>query len=266
MTENNNDSLLAPTSIKEAEYSVKMTQMAFDRINQIVSEVRGYLTAERKGIPINVNKIKTEIRDKQQELVQKQRMNEILKKRAKQEKTKIAEWKQLYKETPDEQKEAEQEKIMSEIRRRSAEIQSIEEKIGKKLPDESEINMNIDFLNIKLNICQQEKFIGPIDKDPRMVELWNQQQEISDFLVKKRAELDTFKKNAEKQKKKSGSTDEDQRIKELKKQEKAVSDFVVKKRAELDTFKKNVEQHKKNFEAELNDLKKKLEQQKGRSK
>ncbi len=266
MTENNNDSFLTLTSIKEAEYSVKMAQLAFDRINQIVSEIRGYLTAERKGIPINVNQIKTEIRNKQQELVQKQRMNEILKKRAKQEKTKIAEWKQLYKETPDEQKEAEQEKIMSEIKRRSAEIKTIEEKIGQKLPDESEINLNIDFLNFKLNICQQEKFVGPIDKDPRMVELWKQQKEISDFLVNKRAELNTFKKKVEKEMKKSGSTDEDQRIKELKKQEKVVSDFVVKKREELDTFKKNVEKQKKNFDTELNDLKKKLEQQKRRSK
>lgn len=194
MTDNNQNVSLTPNSIIGAECSVKIAQLAFDRINQIISEIREDLTAERKGIPINVNKIKTEIRNKQQELIQRQRKDDYLKKMAKQHKGKIAEWKQLYKEVPVEKKEAEKENIMSEIKHRAAEIKIIEEKIGRKLPKETEINLNIILLNMKLEVCQLEKSEGPIDKDPRMLALWQQQKAASDFLINMRAELETLKK------------------------------------------------------------------------
>lgn len=185
---------LTEDPLKRAEQSVDITQKVHKRINRIVSEIKDNLKAEREGNPINVNKLKAEIRKKQQQLILIQRNTQKLKQRSIHHKTNIGQWKQAYEDLPDENKEAEKEKLISEINRRAVQIKKLEKKIGRFLPFETAINQDIDILKIKVGVFEQQIFEGSLDQDPRLLNLLQQQKNANGLLKSARAELKSLKK------------------------------------------------------------------------
>ncbi|MEJ2249686.1 MAG: hypothetical protein P8Y97_08505 [Candidatus Lokiarchaeota archaeon] len=116
-------------SLREAQDSYKTAKNVLEKVNQIVTEIKDDLKEEREGSPIDVNKIKAELRKKRHEKDQIKRKIEKLKQRSRNHKDAISQWKQWYETINEEDKTEEREKLMSEINRRAAEIKTIEEEM-----------------------------------------------------------------------------------------------------------------------------------------
>ncbi len=185
---------LTEDPLKRVKQSVDITQKVHKRINRIVSEIKDNLKAEREGNPINVNKLKAEIRKKQQQLTLIQRDIQKLKQRSIKHKTNIDQWKQVYEDLPYENKEAEKEKLIREFNRRAVQIKKLEKKIGRLLPFEIAIKQDIDILKIKVGVFEQQIFEGSLDQDPRLLNLLQQQKNANSLLKSARAELKSLKK------------------------------------------------------------------------
>lgn len=184
-------------SLKEAQDSFQIAQNVLEKLNRIVTEIKDDLKAEREGSPIDVNKIKTELRKKRHEKDLIETKIEKLKERSRNHKKAISQWKQWYESITEEDKTEEREKLSSEINHRAAEIKIIEEEIGKSFPIETKINEEIDILVLKEHIFGQDKFDGPIDDDPRLSLLLTQQKEAKNLLESARANFENLKKQTE---------------------------------------------------------------------
>ncbi|MEJ2249280.1 MAG: hypothetical protein P8Y70_00385 [Candidatus Lokiarchaeota archaeon] len=183
--------------LKEAQESFYIAQEVLRRINRVVTEIKDDLKGEKEGNANDLNKIKLGIRKKRYDLNQIQRKIKKLKNRAKSHKKAIDQWKQWYKAIRKGDKSEERKKLSNEINRRAAEIKRIEEKIGNSFPTKAKIREEIDNLEIKLLVFEQTKFEGPVNQDPRLLDLLKQQQEAEKFLESARIKLENIKNQAE---------------------------------------------------------------------
>ena len=194
MEESNFNEDLIEDPLEKTRESYRIAKEVYRGIDQIVEEIKADLKMEREGIPKDKNKIKTEILKKQYESNKIQRESEKLKIRAKYHKGAIDQWKRWHESITEDDKTQEKEKMLSEINRRGAEIKKIEEEIGMLFLKETKIKEEIDKLNIKLQIFDQDRVDGPIEQDPRLVVLLNQQQEAKIALESAHMELKNLKK------------------------------------------------------------------------
>lgn len=181
-------------SLREAQDSYKTAKNVLEKVNQIVTEIKDDLKEEREGSPIDVNKIKAELRKKRHEKDQIKRKIEKLKQRSRNHKDAISQWKQWYETINEEDKTEEREKLMSEINRRAAEIKTIEEEIGKSFPIEKKISEEIDILELKEQIFRQDV---SITADQRLSDLLIQQKKAENLLESARQDLENIKKKTE---------------------------------------------------------------------
>jgi len=184
-------------SLKEAQISFEIDQYVADRLNRVVLEIKDDLKGEREGKPIDVNAIKTELRKKRYERDEINAKIEKLKERSRNHKKAITQWKQWYEGIEEEDKTEERKKLVNEINRRAAEIKKIEEEIGQSFPIETKVREEIEILELKIKILEQEKFDGPIDDDPRLTPLLTQQKKAKQSLESTRVNFEKLRKKRE---------------------------------------------------------------------
>lgn len=184
-------------SLKEAQISFEIEQHVADRLNRVVLEIKDDLKAEREGKPIDVNAIKTELRKKRYKRDEINTKIEKLKERSRNHKKAISQWKQWYEGIDEVDKTEKRNKLVSEINRRAAEIKKIEEEIGQSFPIEAKIREEIEILELKIKILEQDKFDGPIDDDPRFSPLLTQQKKVKQSLESTRVNFEKLRRKRE---------------------------------------------------------------------
>ena len=184
-------------SLKEAQISFEIEKHVSNRLNRVVLEIKDDLKAEREGKPIDVNALKTELRKKRYERDEINTKIEKLKESSRNHKKAISQWKQWYEGIDEEDKTEERKKLVNEINRRAAEIKKIEEEIGQSFPIEANIREEIEILEFKIKILEQDKFDGPIDDDPRLSPLLTQQKKVKQSLESTRVNFEKLRKKRE---------------------------------------------------------------------